>query len=40
MRKYLIPEKGNFYKANLHMHTNISDGNMTPLEVKHAFILC
>lgn len=30
----LIPEKGQFYKTNLHCHTNISDGTRTPEEVK------
>ena len=30
----LIPEKGRFYKANLHCHTNISDGKDTPEAVK------
>lgn len=30
----LIPEKGRFYKANLHCHTIISDGHNTPEEVK------
>ena len=34
MKKYLLPESGNFYKANIHCHTNISDGTMTPEEVK------
>ena len=34
MKKYLLPEGGSFYKANLHMHTNISDGTMSPEEVK------
>ena len=34
MKKYLIPEEGKFYKANLHCHTTISDGKMTPEEVK------
>lgn len=38
MKKYLLPKDGNFYKANLHMHTNISDGKMTPLETKEAFM--
>ena len=33
MKQYLIPEGGRFYKANLHMHTTVSDGNMTPEEV-------
>ena len=37
MRKYLIKEKGNFYKANLHMHTNISDGRMSIEEVKKTY---
>ena len=30
----LIPEKGNFYKVNLHCHTDISDGKMTAEEIK------
>lgn len=34
MRKYLLPETGSFYKANLHCHTVISDGRRTPEEVK------
>ena len=34
MKKYLLPESGNFYKANLHCHTTVSDGSMTPEEVK------
>ena len=38
MKKYLLPNDGNFYKANLHMHTTISDGNMTPEETKKAFL--
>ena len=37
MRRYLLPESGNFYKANLHTHTNMSDGNDTPEEVKEIF---
>ena len=37
MKKYLLPEKGNFYKANLHAHTNMSDGRDTPEEVKEIF---
>ena len=31
MKKFLLPENGNFYKANLHCHTTISDGRLTPL---------
>ncbi len=34
MKKLLLPEKGNFYKANLHCHTNISDGKLSPEEIK------
>ena len=34
MRHYLLPETGNFYKVNMHCHTNLSDGDMTPEEVK------
>ena len=37
MRKYLLPETGHFYKANLHCHTVLSDGNKTPEEVKAAY---
>lgn len=37
MKKYLLPENGNFYKANLHAHTNMSDGQQTPEEVKEFF---
>ena len=37
MKKYLIPKDGNFYKANLHMHTTVSDGRMTPEEVKEEY---
>ena len=28
MRKYLLPEKANFYKSNLHCPTTISDGKV------------
>lgn len=38
MKKYLLPKEGNFYKANMHMHTTISDGKMTPEETKEAFL--
>ena len=38
MKKHLISNGGKFYKANLHMHTTISDGNMTPEEVKKAYM--
>ncbi|MBO7150149.1 MAG: hypothetical protein J6V82_00205 [Clostridia bacterium] len=32
--KHLFPENGIFYKANLHAHTNLSDGKLSPYEVK------
>ena len=34
MKRYLLPNEGKFYKANLHMHTTISDGRMTLEETK------
>ena len=34
MKFELIPERGKFYKVNFHCHTNISDGQMSPAEVK------
>ena len=37
MREYLLPRTGQFYKANLHCHTTVSDGKMTPAEVKAAY---
>lgn len=37
MKKYLLPKDGFFYKANLHCHTNFSDGHLSPLEVKSLY---
>lgn len=37
MKKYLLPEQGKFYKANLHTHTTVSDGHLTPLQVKELY---
>ncbi len=37
MKKFLLPEKGKFFKANLHVHTTVSDGKMTPEEVKQIY---
>ena len=34
MKKYLLSQDGCFYKANLHTHTNITDGDLSPEEVK------
>ncbi|MBE7086923.1 MAG: PHP domain-containing protein [Clostridiales bacterium] len=33
----LLDKNKPFYKANLHCHTNLSDGKMTPLEVKERY---
>ena len=37
MKEYLLPKNGSFFKANLHTHTTVSDGKMTPEEVKAAY---
>lgn len=37
MKKYLLPKNGQFYKANLHCHTDYSDGKRTPAEVKEIY---
>ncbi len=37
MRKYLLSGEKNFYKANLHTHTTVSDGKRTPEEVKELY---
>ena len=37
MRKYLLPENTNSYKANLHTHTDLSDGRLTPEEIKRLY---
>ncbi len=34
MKIYLLPHEGDFYKANMHSHTTLSDGKFTPEEVK------
>ncbi len=34
MKHYLLPAEGRFYKANLHTHSTISDGALTPEEIK------
>ncbi len=38
MRKYLISNEGKFYKANLHAHSNISDGALTPEAIKKLYV--
>ena len=37
MRKYLLSKDGNFYRANLHCHTTVSDGKRTPEEIKEIY---
>ena len=37
MKKFLLPESGNFYKANLHCHSTVSDGKLTPEELKQIY---
>jgi len=37
MKKYLLPQEGTFYKANLHTHSTFSDGRSTPEEFKRAY---
>ncbi len=37
MKRWLLPETGTFYKANLHCHTTLSDGHLTPEEIKEVY---
>ena len=37
MKRWLLPEQGTFYKANLHLHTDISDGTLPPEVVKKLY---
>ncbi len=37
MKKYLLPQNGNFYKANLHCHSTFSDGQRTPEQIKQIY---
>ncbi|MBE7050623.1 MAG: PHP domain-containing protein [Ruminococcaceae bacterium] len=36
-RKYLISPEGKFYKAAMHTHSTVSDGRLTPEEVKETY---
>ena len=36
-RRALLPENGNWYKANLHCHSTVSDGVYTPEEIKELY---
>ncbi|MBQ6946884.1 MAG: PHP domain-containing protein [Clostridia bacterium] len=38
MKKYLLPEQGQFYKVNLHCHSTFSDGKRTPEELKEEYM--
>ncbi len=38
MKKFLFPENGNQYKANLHCHSTCSDGHFTPEELKKRYV--
>ena len=37
MKKVLFGGKNNFYKANLHCHSNLSDGKFSPEELKKSY---
>lgn len=37
MKKFLLPEHGTFYKANLHCHSTFSDGRYTPEQIKELY---
>lgn len=37
MKKYLFPQEGQIYKANLHCHSTVSDGKLTPEEIKDLY---
>ncbi len=38
MKKHLIAENGNFYKANLHCHSLLSDGKLSVEEIRESYI--
>ena len=37
MRTHLLPQNVNWYRANLHCHTNLSDGKLTPEQVRDLY---
>lgn len=37
MRTYILPPEGNLYKANLHCHTTVSDGEFSPAQIKEFY---
>ncbi len=34
---YLLPQDGQYYKANLHCHSTVSDGRLTPEQLRDAY---
>ncbi|MBQ0110945.1 MAG: hypothetical protein KBS41_03360 [Oscillospiraceae bacterium] len=40
MKRYLLPQDGKFYKANLPSHSTVSDGANTPKEMKDYYKSC
>ena len=38
MRKYLLPKDGKLFRANLHAHSNISDGALSPEQMKKLYV--
>ena len=37
MKKYVLPAEGNWYRANMHCHTTVSDRHYSPEEIKEAY---
>ena len=37
MKKYIISPELNWYRANMHCHTTVSDGHYSPAEIKEAY---
>ena len=37
MKKYILPNNVNWYRANMHCHTRISDGYFTPEQIKDEY---
>lgn len=37
MKKYLLPNNVNWYRANMHCHTTLSDGYFTPEQIKDEY---
>ncbi len=37
MKKYILPNNVNWYRANMHCHSTVSDGHYTPKEIKELY---